>query len=634
MVSKLPTDLFPSPDRESQNLSLGGEGRQLRSRLVELCSLCQKPIPASTGKTHASHIHCTCITPPNTTVPDHNLQMSPKKTKRVVDTELGESSKRQLFKESVPLEVVDEKSDSAKKLQSLPPSNICKSDTKSTSTKDSASASSKKADSSSSKSRHVCNTCSKSFNTPGKLNQHMYSHTGEKPFVCSHCSKAFSSKFKLVRHILIHSDLRQYRCTICEKTFHRKDHLKNHSKVHSPVKRRFKCDREDCNKEYSSILSYRKHIAVHSAEEGNLECKICGKKFETKEDTLFHLKVHAGSRSLKTPADRKYHCDHCDRSFFTGKDVRRHLVVHTGRRDFLCQYCPQRFGRKDHLTRHIKKSHSSSSKKVKTRKTQDVDRTKSVDNRHIAMPDEKPPCDEFTFPKLTATATVTAEKQDQSCVSSNENMYKMPNISNPPSTTSMLKLESSPDVLSIVTIDDKTPMPSTKVEDIYNILDPNIPFKYPNFEFDQFTYPTSDVEALAGPSTSHHSAILPDLMYPPPSYQADLNFPMSSDDIKVESDLGSDPLSMDLVLPPITNISPSIPSMGNCILSNADIQDILSSNAGSSCAESTDDGSRIGDQTFNFLPNAEILNSLLNSSDPQTNSTPLPGFSQAFHQPP
>lgn len=433
---------------------------------------------------------------------------------------------------------------------------------------------------------------------------------------------------------MIHSDLRQYRCTICEKTFHRKDHLKNHSKVHSPVKRRFKCDREDCNKEYSSILSYRKHIAVHSAEEGNLECKICGKKFETKEDTLFHLKVHAGSRSLKTPADRKYHCDHCDRSFFTGKDVRRHLVVHTGRRDFLCQYCPQRFGRKDHLTRHIKKSHSSSSKKVKTRKTQDVDRSKSVDNRHIlAMPDEKPPCDEFTFPKLTATATVTAEKQDQSCVSSHENMYKMPNISNPPSTTSMLKLESSPDVLSIVTIDDKTPMPSTKVEDIYNILDPNIPFKYPNFEFDQFTYPTSDVEALAGPSTSH-SAILPDLMYPPPPYQAGLNFPMSSEDIKVESDLGSDPLSMDLVLPPITNISPSIPSMGNCILSNADIQDILSSNAGSSCAESTDDGSRIGDQTFNFLPNAEILNSLLNSSDPQTNSTPLPGFSQAFHQPP
>ena len=33
------------------------------------------------------------------------------------------------------------------------------------------------------------------------------------------------------------------------------------------------------------------------------------------------------------------------------------MVVHTGKRDFLCQFCPQRFGRKDHLVRHIKKSH-------------------------------------------------------------------------------------------------------------------------------------------------------------------------------------------------------------------------------------------------------------------------------------
>lgn len=593
-------DLFPSPDGESQKLSLGSEGRQLRSRLVELCSLCQKPLPGSTGKSHASHIHCTCVTPPNTTVPDHNVQMSPKKKK--VESEFGECSKRQLFKDSVPLEVVV-KSDPESK--SLPP-NI-KSETKSNVSKKQENTT---------KSRHVCTTCSKSFNTPGKLNQHMYSHTGEKPFVCSHCSKAFSSKFKLVRHILIHSDLRQYRCTICEKTFHRKDHLKNHSKVHSPVKRRFKCDREDCNKEYSSILSYRKHIAVHSAEEGNLECKICGKKFETKEDTLFHLKVHAGSRSLKTPADRKYHCDLCDRSFFTGKDVRRHLVVHTGRRDFLCQYCPQRFGRKDHLTRHIKKSHSSSSKKAKTRKTQDPEKGKSIDNILMEMLDEKSQSEEFAFMKTT-------EKREQTAVS-NESIFKMENL-NP---SNVLKLESSPDILSIVTIDDKTSV-EPKVEDIYNILGTNIPYKYQNYEFENFRY--TEPEAIAGPSTSH--AILPELIYqPPPPYPADLNFPTSTGDIKVE-EMSPDRPSMNLVLPPITNISPSMASMGNCLLSNTDFQNLLSSNTTAPCSES-DDTSRISDNLFNFLPNAEILNSLLSSSDPQTNSTPLPGFSQAFHQPP
>ncbi|XP_075210897.1 uncharacterized protein LOC142318216 [Lycorma delicatula] len=228
----------------------------------------------------------------------------------------------------------------------------------------------------SSRTRHLCPRCPKSFSSPGKLSQHMYSHTGERPFVCQHCTKAFSSKFKLVRHTLIHSDLRQYICPICEKTFHRKDHLKNHAKVHNPVKSLYACERPGCGKEYSSLLNYRKHVAVHAAEDGNLECTMCGLKFSTKEEIIFHLKVHAGSRTVKTEQDRKYRCDWCNRSFFTGKDVRRHMVVHTKKRDFLCQYCPQRFGRKDHLVRHIKKSHNSTGKKTKTKRPEA--KTKSV----------------------------------------------------------------------------------------------------------------------------------------------------------------------------------------------------------------------------------------------------------------
>ncbi|XP_034243336.1 zinc finger protein PLAG1-like [Thrips palmi] len=205
--------------------------------------------------------------------------------------------------------------------------------------------------------RHVCPICSKTFGSPGKLSQHMFSHTGEKPFECDKCMKAFSSKFKLVRHLLIHSDERQYCCPMCDRTFHRKDHLKNHLKVHSPVKKTYRCDKVGCLKVYSSFLSYRKHAAVHAAEEGDLECKMCGKTFPTKDEIVYHLKVHAGSRTVKNPSDKKYGCDYCDRRFFTRKDVRRHLVVHTGKRDFLCQFCPHRFGRKDHLVRHIKKSH-------------------------------------------------------------------------------------------------------------------------------------------------------------------------------------------------------------------------------------------------------------------------------------
>lgn len=207
--------------------------------------------------------------------------------------------------------------------------------------------------------RFYCSVCNKNFGSATKLVAHQSIHGENTPFKCEQCKKSFSSKFKLVRHVLIHSDRKPFSCTVCERTFHRKDHLKNHIKVHSPSKKVFTCEKQNCRKEYTSIMSYRKHLALHSAEEGGLECKICSKTFENKPEILYHLKIHAGSRTVKNPNEKKFTCDHCDRKFFTRKDVRRHLVVHTGTRNFLCQFCPQRFGRKDHLVRHIKKSHST-----------------------------------------------------------------------------------------------------------------------------------------------------------------------------------------------------------------------------------------------------------------------------------
>ncbi|XP_022912700.1 zinc finger protein PLAG1-like [Onthophagus taurus] len=203
-----------------------------------------------------------------------------------------------------------------------------------------------------------CQHCQKTFQNPASLAKHQQIHGGSSPFKCEHCKKSFSSRFKLVRHVLIHSDRKQFSCTVCERTFHRKDHLKNHIKVHSPSKKIYVCDKTGCKKEYTSLLNYKKHLALHGAEEGNLNCLICSQKFETKDEILYHLKIHAGSRTVKSPNEKKFTCEYCDRRFFTRKDVRRHLVVHTGMRDFLCQFCPQRFGRKDHLVRHIKKSHS------------------------------------------------------------------------------------------------------------------------------------------------------------------------------------------------------------------------------------------------------------------------------------
>lgn len=174
-------------------------------------------------------------------------------------------------------------------------------------------------------------------------------------FKCCHCLSC--------RHMATHSPQKTHQCSFCEKMFHRKDHLKNHLQTHDPNKEAFKC--EECGKHYNTKLGYKRHMAMHSATAGDLTCKVCLQGYESTPALLEHLKSHSGKSSGGTK-EKKHPCDHCDRCFYTRKDVRRHMVVHTGRKDFLCQYCAQRFGRKDHLTRHVKKSHSQELLKIKT----------------------------------------------------------------------------------------------------------------------------------------------------------------------------------------------------------------------------------------------------------------------------
>jgi len=207
---------------------------------------------------------------------------------------------------------------------------------------------------------HTCEECLKTFSSPGKLRQHEYGHTGETPFECNitGCDKKFTSKFKLKRHILIHSQNKRFTCDVCQRAFRRKDHLKNHEKVHDPGKCVYSCSNKGCSRTYNSISSYRKHQAMHSAEEGQLDCKICKMVLQTQEELMTHLKIHAGSRTVKGSSDKKFSCSACDKKFFTRKDLKRHSVVHTGNREFGCPHCTQRFGRKDHMTLHAKKTHA------------------------------------------------------------------------------------------------------------------------------------------------------------------------------------------------------------------------------------------------------------------------------------
>ncbi|ELK36473.1 PREDICTED: zinc finger protein PLAGL1 [Myotis davidii] len=203
---------------------------------------------------------------------------------------------------------------------------------------------------------YLCQVCGQTFLTLEKFTIHSFTHSKERPFKCLHpeCGKAFVSRYKLMRHMATHSPQKSHQCGQCEKTFNRKDHLKNHLQTHDPNKVSFVC--EQCGKKYHTMLGYKRHLALHKANSGDLTCGVCALVLRSTEVLLIHLKSHADDKPHGNK-QKKHRCDHCERLFYTRKDVRRHMVVHTGCKDFLCQFCAQRFGRKDHLTRHTKKTH-------------------------------------------------------------------------------------------------------------------------------------------------------------------------------------------------------------------------------------------------------------------------------------
>ncbi|TNN89230.1 Zinc finger protein 624 [Liparis tanakae] len=138
-----------------------------------------------------------------------------------------------------------------------------------------------------------CPECGKKMATPQSLEDHMRTHTGDRPFVCKDCGRRFVERSGWRQHMKIHTGEKPYKCQVCGKAFLRSHHLKCHLTTHSG-KKEYSCS--ECGKEFGFKSSLDLHLRTHSSEKP-FHCDVCGKNFNTQRNLRVHTRLHTKDKA-------------------------------------------------------------------------------------------------------------------------------------------------------------------------------------------------------------------------------------------------------------------------------------------------------------------------------------------------
>ncbi|KAI1934408.1 hypothetical protein LOZ66_005876 [Ophidiomyces ophidiicola] len=165
---------------------------------------------------------------------------------------------------------------------------------------------------------HCCpyENCSKAFNRPARLAEHMRSHTNERIFTCEYDG--------------------------CDKTFLRASHLNHHVKSAHTLVRDYVCDREGCGKTFVTGSRLRRHLAAHEGRDKYrcVEYPPCSETFRKHSTLQKHVTmVHLKQKPFPCPYIDPVTGKQCPQGFDTAGHLRAHQGrIHGGAR-FTCMEC-------------------------------------------------------------------------------------------------------------------------------------------------------------------------------------------------------------------------------------------------------------------------------------------------------
>ncbi|TID29841.1 hypothetical protein CANINC_001590 [Pichia inconspicua] len=165
-----------------------------------------------------------------------------------------------------------------------------------------------------------CSICGKGVNSSQHLRRHEKTHF--KSFKCTYdgCDESFHKHQTLKMHIRnVHeAESNRHICDICSKEFNRPGRLQDHMvKFHSDSPKLI-CDFPGCYKTFRVWSALQLHIKTCHPR---LECEICGKKCVGQSGLANHMLIHNEETVIK-----HWKCQYCDERFHKKEDAVKHYA--------------------------------------------------------------------------------------------------------------------------------------------------------------------------------------------------------------------------------------------------------------------------------------------------------------------
>ncbi|XP_038584481.1 zinc finger protein 770-like [Micropterus salmoides] len=207
---------------------------------------------------------------------------------------------------------------------------------------------------------HQCHTCLKCFPSVSKLQRHMMTHTGQRPFGCEMCGKRFRQKTHLRVHCRTHlwSRYHKQRSLYINRLPSCIGGFNTRTAADVSVQEMIIPKKDFATHTGSDVISV-KHTQV-IIQNGNRKSQSKLLPHTSKTIEVVHLrkvskvtvKRTKTAKSMLNSGNVQHKCFRCLKCFPSASKLQRHEMVHTGLKPFQCVICGRAFRQAPHLKTH------------------------------------------------------------------------------------------------------------------------------------------------------------------------------------------------------------------------------------------------------------------------------------------